>query len=401
MGDFVPFIVLGKHLRERGHRIIMAVNPAMITLAECAGLEVVACGRPFGPEHARREAASFDERGSADPSEALASRLQTLDLGRTFHELRQASAGADLLVSSSLQGVAGWVHEATSVPWITATIFSAEFPHVGPAPTLTCSDAQRAYWRVLFDYRNSVRREVGLPARRDDAWRDAYWSARRVLLASSPHFSRPWLDDRPQVRMTGFWFDDSPTPSWTPCAVLERFLDAGPPPLVLTLSSLPVADPARVVTLHAEAAALLGARLIIQQGWAGLSRGEPPESAAIHETDLHFTGDVPHSWLFPRCSAVIQHGGIGTTAQALRCGRPMLVEPYGNDQHFNAGRIAALGVGAAVDHRLLTSENLADALARFVLTGEARAAADELRRAIDSEHGVTRACDLIEAELAA
>jgi UDP:flavonoid glycosyltransferase YjiC (YdhE family) len=102
-----------------------------------------------------------------------------------------------------------------------------------------------------------------------------------------------------------------------------------------------------------------------------------------------------------RCPAVIQHGGIGTTAQALRCGRPMLVEPYGNDQHFNAGRIAALGVGAAVDHRLLTSENLADALARFVLTGEARAAAGELGRAIDAEHGLTRACDLIEAELAA
>jgi UDP:flavonoid glycosyltransferase YjiC (YdhE family) len=222
-----------------------------------------------------------------------------------------------------------------------------------------------------------------------------------VLLASSPHFSQPWLDDRPQVRMTGFWFDDSPAPNWTPCAALARFLGAGLPPLVLTLSSLPVVDPTRVVTLHAEAAAMLGARLIIQQGWAGLSRRELPESAAIRETDLHFTGDVPHSWLFPRCRAVIQHGGIGTTAQALRCGRPMLIEPYCNDQHFNGERIAALGVGAAVDHRLLTPENLADALARYVLTGEARSAAGDLGRAIDAEHGLTRACDLIEAELAA
>ena len=29
---------------------------------------------------------------------------------------------------------------------------------------------------------------------------------------------------------------------------------------------------------------------------------------------------VPHSWLLPRCSAVLHHGGSGTTAACLRAG---------------------------------------------------------------------------------
>jgi UDP:flavonoid glycosyltransferase YjiC (YdhE family) len=399
MGDFIPFVALGKRLRERGHRVVMAVNPAMIALVEHTGLEAVPCGRAYSAAEAGNQAASFDEQGPKERIEGLAEELAKLGLGRTFRELRAASAGADLLVSSSLQGVAGWVHEAIGVPWVSATIFAAEFPHEeAGSPAATPSSSERAHWRILFDYRNAIRHDVGLPPLPDDAWRDAYWSRRRILVASSTHFSQPRLDNRPQARMTGFWFND-PALDWMPGEELTAFLDSGPPPLVLTLSSLPVQDPARVVTLHATAVALLGARLIVQQGWAGLTRENLPASASIRDEDIHFTGHVPHDWLFPRCAAVIHHGGIGTTAQAFRCQRPMLVEPYGNDQFFNAQRVAALGAGVAVDHRLLTPENLADALARFVLTLQAREAASAVGQAINEEKGLHTACDLIEAEL--
>lgn len=398
LGDFVPFVALGKRLQQRGHEVVLAVNPAMIPLAARAGLETVPCGRAFGAAEARDQADSFAEGEAPTKSGDLGQSFRRLDLGRTFRELVEVARGADLLVSSSLQGVAPWVHEATGTRWVNATIFAAEFPHTS-APPPPQSDAERAHWRAMFDYRNEVRREVGLSPIADDAWRDAYWSDRLVLVASSTHFSRPWLDDRPQARMTGFWFDDDVSAEWAPGADLVRFLDAGPPPLVLTLSSLPVKDPARLVTLHAEAAAKLGARLIIQQGWAGLDRSALHDSAATDMRDLHFTGHVPHAWLFARCAAVIQHGGIGTTAQALRAGRPMLVEPYCNDQFFNASRVAALGAGAAVDHRLLTPDNLADALARFVLTPAARDRAMQLAGAMAAEDGLRQACDLIEAEL--
>jgi len=397
VGDFVPFVALGRRLEGRGHHVVMGVNQAMVPLVERAGLEATPIGGPFGENEARQRARSFAEEGRRGPAD-LAEDLRRLDLRRTYCDLHAAVEGADLLVSSSLQGVAPWVHEATGVPWINATIFAMEFPHTdGPSPPQ--SDEERAHWRVIFDHRNAVRAEVGLPPVADAHWRDVYWSDRLVLIASSAHFSAPRLEERPQARMTGFWFDDAMTPDWSPDPGLSAFLAGGPPPLVLTLSSLPVEDPARVVRVHAEGAARVGARLLIQQGWAGLSRSDLPASTASGEENLHFTGHVPHDWLLPRCRAVIHHGGIGTTAQALRVGRPSLVEPYCNDQFFNAARVAELGVGTAVDHRHLTPENLADALARHVLTADASRRAEALSQLIAAEDGLGTACDLIALHL--
>ncbi len=39
-------------------------------------------------------------------------------------------------------------------------------------------------------------------------------------------------------------------------------------------------------------------------------------------------------------------------------GEPMLIEPYGNDQYFNAGRAVKLGIGAAAHPHWLTAEAL-------------------------------------------
>jgi len=47
-------------------------------------------------------------------------------------------------------------------------------------------------------------------------------------------------------------------------------------------------------------------------------------------------GNVPHDWLFDkeRVSAVVHHGGAGTTAIGLAKGRPTVVVPFFGDQGF-------------------------------------------------------------------
>ena len=47
---------------------------------------------------------------------------------------------------------------------------------------------------------------------------------------------------------------------------------------------------------------------------------------------------APFSLLFPRAAAIVHHGGIGTTGQAMRSGRPSLVMPCAWDQPDNAER---------------------------------------------------------------
>ena len=53
---------------------------------------------------------------------------------------------------------------------------------------------------------------------------------------------------------------------------------------------------------------------------------------------------APYSTVFPRAAVNIHHGGIGTSAQALRAGLPQLVRPQAYDQFDNARRLIDLGV---------------------------------------------------------
>src|SRR5262249_55024401 len=130
LGDFVPFLALARRLRARGHDVTMAVNPAMVAQVEAAGLQAMPCGRPFGAEQVRQQAAQFDRPERSGSDEAL-ERFRRLELGRTARELLASCKHADALISSSLQGTSSWVRERSGIPWITATIFAMEFPHEG------------------------------------------------------------------------------------------------------------------------------------------------------------------------------------------------------------------------------------------------------------------------------
>ena len=62
-------------------------------------------------------------------------------------------------------------------------------------------------------------------------------------------------------------------------------------------------------------------------------------------SDFLEINEAPHSWLLPKCRAVIHHGGAGTTAAGLRAGIPNIVVPLTGDQVFWGQRVAALGAG--------------------------------------------------------
>jgi rhamnosyltransferase subunit B len=118
------------------------------------------------------------------------------------------------------------------------------------------------------------------------------------------------------------------------------------------------------------------------------------------DTDaVHFAGQVPHEYLFNKSSVVIHHGGIGSTAEALRQGRPALVEPHCNDQFFNARRIHDLGVGSALFPGDVTADALEETLKGVVLTDATYRRAATIRELLLAEDGVDAACNQIEETL--
>ena len=94
--------------------------------------------------------------------------------------------------------------------------------------------------------------------------------------------------------------------------------------------------------------------------------------------------------------ATIHHGGAGTTAAALRAGKPTAISPLFGDQPFWAKRVARLEVAPPpLNRRSLSVEDLvATITAMEHLSMRSKAAA--IGEAIDTEEGVDAAIEFIE-----
>jgi vancomycin aglycone glucosyltransferase len=115
-------------------------------------------------------------------------------------------------------------------------------------------------------------------------------------------------------------------------------------------------DPVRTSLRILEAVRKAEARVLLSSGWAGLGGVELPPTALV-------IGHVPHGKLFPRCAAVVHHGGAGTTANAARSGVPQVVVPHLLDQFFWCHRVWRLGLSPPpIPRSLLQVEPLAAAL---------------------------------------
>lgn len=119
----------------------------------------------------------------------------------------------------------------------------------------------------------------------------------------------------------------------------------GPPPLIFTLGSLAVHAANDFYELSQRLTLDLSQRAILL---TGKDIGLPLSENIVVRSYL------PHSQVFPRCTVLIHHGGIGTTGQALIAGRPQLVVPHLGDQWDNGARIERLGVGHMLDARKYT-----------------------------------------------
>jgi vancomycin aglycone glucosyltransferase len=104
--------------------------------------------------------------------------------------------------------------------------------------------------------------------------------------------------------------------------------------------------------------------------------------------------EVNQQALFGRVAAVVHHGGAGTTTTAARAGAPQVVVPQIGDQPYWAGRVAALGIGAAHDGPLPTVGSLSEAL-RQALAPEVRERATAVAASVRTDGAAMAALMLL------
>ena len=207
-----------------------------------------------------------------------------------------------------------------------------------------------------------------------------------TLYAYSPHVVPRPADWGGDVSVGGYWFLDSE--AWRPDANLAAFLQAGEPPVYVGFGSMPGIDPNQMTELVIEGLVQAGARGLLAVGGGALA-------ARASTPSVHFIAGAPHDRLFPYVGAAIHHGGAGTTAAALRAGKPTLACPFFGDQPFWGRRIAQLGVGPRPLKRgALSSHTIASAI--FAMRQrEMRERATVLGAAIRGEDGVGSAVAFI------
>ncbi|MGB3652627.1 MAG: nucleotide disphospho-sugar-binding domain-containing protein [Rivularia sp. (in: cyanobacteria)] len=173
---------------------------------------------------------------------------------------------------------------------------------------------------------------------------------------------------------------------------LKQFLDAGEPPIIFTLGSAAVMDAGNFYQESIEAVKQLNRRAV-------LLIGKNPVPKNLSE-DIIAVNYAPYSQIFPHACAIAHQGGIGTTAQALRAGHPTIVMPYSHDQPDNAARIERLGTSRTIPRKQYSAKRVVKELNALLENPNYAAKAIEIGRIIQTEDGVSVACDAIEKQLA-
>jgi UDP:flavonoid glycosyltransferase YjiC (YdhE family) len=213
-----------------------------------------------------------------------------------------------------------------------------------------------------------------------------------VLALFSKVFAQPQPDWPKQTHVTGFCFYDGRHETQMSRELLN-FLDTGPPPIVFTLGSSAVWVARDFFHESIEATMRLKRRAVLLIGDERNKLGALPEG--IIAADY-----APYHSLLPRASAVVHHGGVGTTSQGLLAGVPTLIVPFAFDQSDNADHARRLGTSRTVYRQKYQAARVARELGVLLNENSYAQKAGEVGKKLRLENGPAAAADLIEQHLA-
>jgi UDP:flavonoid glycosyltransferase YjiC (YdhE family) len=265
-----------------------------------------------------------------------------------------------------------------------------DVPLVGPWLVRRLLPLARRMTRDWGEPVQKLRAELGLPRGRDPIF-EGQFSPHGTLALFSRVLAEPQPDWPANVTTTGTVFYNGPEPLEPE---LEAFLAAGDPPVVFTLGTSAVGAAGRFYHESAAAAVQLGVRAVLLTG--GFEQNRPGDLPA----NVLLVDRAPHQLLFPRASAVVHQCGAGTTAQALRAGRPTLLVPHGHDQFDNARRVRKLGVARVLLPKEYRAERVARELGALLDEPRYRERAAAVQIVVREERGAEAAVAAIERLLA-
>ncbi len=403
LGDLHPFLALAIELRRRGHDLIICTLEPYREKIEMLGFDFRPLRPEFDPEDRETAKIVMDaKRGT----EKLLKEYLLPSVFEMYQDLMEVSKEADLLISGEIVFAAHSVAEKRDLKWITTTLaplsmFSSYDGNVYPNAQwlrhlnfLGKAFHQTVFWamsRVIVNWLEpyrEFRRRIGLDETHDPIVKDKHSDLLNLAMFSKV-LGKPRPDWHSSTIQTGFCFYDGQKDLGQMPVELEKFLDAGEPPIVYTLGSAAVMDARDFFEQSIESAKMLNRRAVLLYGIFN----EPPRGLDEERAAFDY---APYSKVFPRAACVVHQAGVGTTAQVLRAGVPALIMPYSHDQPDNAARCERLGVARTIARDDYNARNAAAKLETLLEDLSYKAKAQEVKSIIESENGTKVACDAIE-----
>lgn len=408
-GDVQPYVALGKGLQDAGHHVTLGTSERFRDFVEGHGLEYGYMNDDL--------LAIIDTDQGRDMLEnttniyhvvrqniKLAKQLKPMQAAQ-FRETWEIAKHVrpNFIIYHPKAGAAPHIAEklgigcalATPIPMFVST---AErpflvFPHLklgGWYNRLSYKMTTSLTEIFLGRYIKEFRSDIGLaPFKKFNFLKTVDGKDITVLHAHSEAvLPRPadWPDN---AYVTGYWFLDREI-GWEPSQDLQAFLEKGTPPVYIGFGSMAGRNPQRLAQIVIEALQLAEVRGIIATGWGGLTPNALPGSILKIES-------APHDWLFPRVSAVVHHGGAGTTAAGLRAGKPSVIVPFFGDQPFWGRHVHLLGAGPKpLPQKKLNADKLATAIKEAISSAEIQRKAKKTGEKIQKENGIKSAVAVIE-----
>ncbi|MEZ0223109.1 MAG: glycosyltransferase [Alphaproteobacteria bacterium] len=411
LGDLYPYIALGTGLKKRGHSVTIATSTEHRQRTEAAGLEWRRM-RPEAPNDPDLYAKVMNPKTGQD---YMFRHLLSPAVKDSYADLREAAKDTDFLISTPISYAAPMLAEKKGIPWASALLQPMIFVSAYDPPVLPQAQKVTGFLRrfgrlygvplralgplITRDWSapmRELRRELGLPEGLDPLLEGQH--SPRLVLAMFPHALAQKQPDWPkQAEITGTLFWDGTEAEQQIQPELERFLNAGPAPVVFTLGSAAVNTAGNFYAESLSAVRALRCRAVLLIGSDPANRAQLPENLSEDIIALPY---APHAQVFPRAAAIVHQGGVGTLSQAMRAGKPMLVVPFSHDQPDNAARVTRLGIARTLTPDKYRTASAARELGLLLGDRTIQAAAADIGEKVRAEDGVNRACDLVEASLA-
>jgi rhamnosyltransferase subunit B len=365
-GDVYPFIGIGEELKKRGFRVVLITSQYFESQARAAGLEFFGLGSSEDYQSIIQD----PDLWSPDKGfKVFADRVVFPIMEPAYEIIAPFDPSKTILAAQGQFFAAHTAHEKLGFPFITIHLQPAAFRSVHEFPLLPISlppFAIRGLFSLIDAFVldklfapniNRFRQSLGLPPIKKIF--GGWMHSPQLNLGLFPEwFAQLQPDWPPQTRLTSFVYYDKQNGSEGLPEDLETFLSAGSAPIIFT---------AGTAMKHAEKFFLdcVGACQLL--GQRGILLTQHPEQLPDElPTGIQQFAYLPFSKILPRALALVHHGGIGTTAQAIAAGIPQVIRPMAHDQPDTAARVEKLGVGVSLSPQKFNAASLAEKLNALV-----------------------------------